>query len=255
MGEMVLGGLITHGTAPSDVTAAVRRPEQAAHLSDQYGVSATDAATATATAEVLVLAVKPQDMAALLDEIAPVVRSGVVVISLAAGLPATFFEARLPGARVVRTMPNTPGRVGAGVTAIAPGASADAAAVAITHQILETVGIVVDVAEAQLDLVTAVSGSGPAYVFLLAEALHDAAVELGLAPDLAARLVRQTVIGAAALLDASEATPEALRASVTSKKGTTDAAITVLEDRGARAAMVAALEAAVARAKELSAQA
>jgi pyrroline-5-carboxylate reductase len=137
------------------------------------------------------------------------------------------------------------------MTAVAPGASADEAAVAATNVILRTVGKVVDVDESQLDLVTAVSGSGPAYVFLLAESMRDAAIELGLDPELAATLVRQTVVGAAALLKASDVPPEDLRARVTSKKGTTDAAVTMLEQQGVREAMLEGMRAAVMRANEL----
>jgi pyrroline-5-carboxylate reductase len=253
MGEMVLGGLLRDGTAASDVVVSVRRPERAAELAVKYAVEVVDAASAAATANVVVLGAKPQDMSALLEQIGSAVQPNAVVISLAAGLPTTYFEARLPQARVVRTMPNTPGTVGEGMTAVAAGASADAEAVAVTHEVMGTVGRVLDVAESQIDLVTAVSGSGPAYVFLLAESMREAAVELGLDPTLAAELVRQTVIGAAALLKASEAPPEQLRARVTSKNGTTHAAVTVLEDRGIRSAMTEAMAAAVARAKELSA--
>ena len=253
MGEMVLGGLLSHGTDPANVVVSVRRPERAAELSATYAVEVVDAASAAAHADVVVLGAKPQDMSALLAEVADAVASGAVVISLAAGLPTTYFEARLPQARVVRTMPNTPGTVREGMTAVTAGVSADAASVAITHQVMGTVGRVLDVPESQIDLVTAVSGSGPAYVFLLAESMREAAVELGLDPALAAELVRQTVIGAAALMKDSAASPEQLRAWVTSKNGTTHAAVTVLEGRGIRSAMTEAMAAAVARAKELSA--
>jgi pyrroline-5-carboxylate reductase len=253
MGEMVLGGLLSHGTERPDVVVSVRRPERAAELGGKYGVDVTDAAGAAAAAHVLVLGAKPQDMSGLLAEITSIIEPGAIVISLAAGLPTTYFEAHLPQARVVRTMPNTPGTVGEGMTAVAAGASADATAVAVTHRILGTVGRVVDVDEAQIDLVSAVSGSGPAYVFLLAESMQDAAIELGLESALAAELVRQTVIGAAALLRASDAPPQDLRARVTSKKGTTHEAISVLEARGAREAMTEAMAAAVARARELAA--
>jgi pyrroline-5-carboxylate reductase len=253
MGEMVLAGLLNHGTDVADVIVSVRRPERAAELRAKYAVDVADAATAVVGAKVVVLGAKPQDMSALLDEVgSAVVEPGAVVISLAAGLPTTYFEARLPQARVVRTMPNTPGTVGEGMTAVAAGVSADAAAVAITHQVMGTVGRVLDVPESQIDLVTAVSGSGPAYVFLLAQSMREAAVELGLDPVLAAELVRQTVIGAAALIKDSDAAPEQLRARVTSKNGTTHAAVTVLEERGIRSAMTEAMAAAVARAKELS---
>jgi pyrroline-5-carboxylate reductase len=253
MGEMVLGGLLRTGIDPADVVVSVRRPERAAELIVTHAVAVADAATAASGADVIVLGAKPQDMSALLAQIADAVQPGAVVISLAAGLPTTYFEEQLPEARVVRTMPNTPGTVGAGMTAVAAGASADAAAIAVVHQVMGTVGRVLDVPESQIDLVTAVSGSGPAYVFLLAESMSQAAVELGLDHELAAELVRQTVVGAAALLNASDVAPEQLRARVTSKNGTTHAAVTVLEERGIRPAMTEAMAAAVTRAKELSA--
>ena len=251
IGEMVLGGLIRSGVDPFDVVVSEHFPERAAELEATYGVRVTDAADAAAGADVLVVAVKPQDMSELLDIVESVIEPDSALITVAAGLTTTYFEARVPQARVVRVMPNLPGTVGEGMTAIAPGKSADAAAVAAAHTILGTVGKAIDVDESQLDLVTAVSGSGPAYVFLLAESMRDAAIELGLTPELAAALVRQTVVGAAALLKASEAAPEDLRARVTSKKGTTDAAVTTLEARGVREAMHDAMQAALVRAKEL----
>lgn len=251
IGEMVLGGLTSAGVAPSDLVVSEQFPERAAQLSEQYNVLVTDAAAAVAGADVIVLAVKPQDMGALLDTVATVIEPDTVIVTVAAGLPTTFFEGYVPQARVVRVMPNLPGTVGEGMTAVAPGASADAAAVDVARSVLGTVGVVVDVDESQLDAVTAVSGSGPAYVFLLAESMRDAAVAIGLDPELAATLARQTVVGAAALLKESESTPEELRARVTSKKGTTEAAVNALEAAEVRTAMVQAMRAAVARAEEL----
>ena len=252
MGEMVLGGLLAHDHNPDHLILAVRRPERGAELEATYGVQTVPAADAVHQADVLVLGVKPQDMGALLDQIAESVRPGTIVISLAAGLRADFFEQRMAQTRVVRAIPNTPGLVGEGMTLLAAGASADEDALATAKRIMRTVGRVVELPQSQLDLATSISGSGPAYVFLLTETMRDAAIANGLDPELASLLARQAVIGAGALLRESSDAPEVLRANVTSKKGMTHEAITTLEARGIREAMTEAVAAAVNRARELA---
>ncbi len=202
----------------------------------------------------LLLAVKPQDIDALLAEIAPAIESRHVVVSVAAGVTTAHIEERLPdGIAVVRCMPNTPALVDQAMTAVAGGAHAGDEHLAVAESLLASVGRVVRVPEHQLDAVTALSGSGPAYFFFLVEAMIDAGILLGLPRALAAELIVQTAVGAATMLRDSGEHPVQLREAVTSPGGTTIAAIRELEIHGVRAALLAAIEAAAIRSRELGA--
>jgi pyrroline-5-carboxylate reductase len=202
----------------------------------------------------LILAVKPQDIDALLAEVAPVIGDDHLVVSVAAGITTAHIEARLPaGVAVVRCMPNTPALVDEAMTAVAAGVHADDAHLALAESLLGAVGKVARVPESQLDAVTALSGSGPAYFFFLVEAMIDAGILLGLPRTLAAELIVQTAIGSAVMLRDSGEHPVQLREAVTSPGGTTIMAIRELEVHGVRAALLAAIEAAAKRSAELGA--
>jgi pyrroline-5-carboxylate reductase len=253
IGEALLSGLIRSGISPADLSFSEQYAERAAALSERYGVSAVTSATAAAEADVVVLAVKPQDIGALASEISPHVRPQTLVVSVAAGISAGYLEPRLPaGARLVRVMPNTPMLVGEGMSVLAAGTHAGEEDLARAETVLGAVGKVVRLSEGQLDAVTALSGSGPAYVFLVAEAMIDAAVLLGLARPVATELAIQTVLGSAVMLRDSGDTPAQLREAVTSPGGTTAAALRRLEDGRLRAVFSDALEAARDRSRELA---
>jgi len=253
MGETLLSGLLRSGRQAGDLLVAERRPERAAELAERYGVEVLDNASAAAKADTLVLVVKPQDMGALLDEIAPHVRPGALVVSLAAGITTAFIEARLAdGVPVVRVMPNTPALVDEGMAALSPGSHCDEPHLAEAEALLRSVGRVLRVPEKQLDAVTAVSGSGPAYIFFVVEAMIEAGVHLGLPRATANELVVQTVVGAAKMLRETGEHPTVLRENVTSPAGTTAAAVRELEDHKVRAAFLTALEAARDRSRALA---
>jgi len=252
MGEALLSGMLRAGRAPADVAVVVRRPERGAELTEAYGVSALTAADAAKNASTLVLGAKPQDMPRLLDEIAPFVNQGQLVISIAAGITTSFIESRLPvEVPVVRVMPNTPALMDQAMSVISPGAFAGEAHLARTEELLSSVGHVLRLPETQQDAATALSGSGPAYLFYLVEAMVDAGILLGLPRRVALELVTQTVYGAATMLRVSGEHPVILRDAVTSPGGTTIAAIRELEVHGVRAAFLAAIEAARDRSREL----
>ncbi|WDG17537.1 pyrroline-5-carboxylate reductase [Microbacterium sp. Clip185] len=212
-------------------------------------------AAAAASAEVVLIGVKPGMVPALLAEIGPHLRPGAIVVSLAAGVTIATFERILgPDAVVVRSMPNTPAVVGKAVTGIARGSRADERAMGVVRSVFETVGAVVEVAEDRIDALSTISGSGPAYVFLLIEKLTEAAVGKGFDPETARLMAEQTFIGAAALLDATGEDPAELRRRVTSPKGTTERAVAVLQDARLEQIFAEATDAALARAKELAAE-
>lgn len=211
-------------------------------------------AWASADADVVVVAVKPGDVAAALEACATSLPEGALVLSIAAGVQLAAIEAAVGNRPVVRAMPNTGALVGKGAAAIAPGTHAGENDLALAERVLGAVGTVQRVPEAQLDAVTGLSGSGPAYVFLLAEALTEAGVLVGLPRPTADALVRQTLLGAATLLTETGETPEALRAAVTSPGGTTAAGLQALEAHGVRAALLDAVEAATQRSRELGDQ-
>lgn len=249
MGEALVGGLVRAGTvAPGDVLVVEpveARRDALADLLPGVGLAAEPAA-----AEGTVIAVKPGDVPAACRSAAEA-GSGRV-LSIAAGVTTMALEAELaPGTPVVRAMPNTPALVGQGAAAIAPGSAASEDDLVWAESLLGAVGTVVRVREPQLDAVTGLSGSGPAYVFLVAEALIDAGVLAGLTREVSHALAVQTLLGAATLLSEGDDGPEALRAAVTSPGGTTAAGLHVLEQRGVRAALLDAVAAATERSKQL----
>ena len=254
MGEALLSGMLRAGVAPDGVIAAVRRDERAEALRDSYGIEVTTAAEAAAKASTLLITVKPQDMAGLLDEIAPVVRTDQLVISVAAGIPTKTIESRLAaGIAVVRVMSNTPVLVDEAMSVISAGPHAREEHLRRAEDLLRPVGKVLRIPESQQDAATALSGSGPAYVYFLVEAMVDAGILLGMSRASALEMVKQAVYGAATMLRESGEHPVILREAVTSPGGTTINAIRELERHGVRAAFLAAIEAARDRGRELGA--
>jgi len=254
MGEIFALGLLRAGWDPEDLALAVRRPERARETEFHTGVKTTlDPAEAASGKRVLVIAVKPKDVPALLVQIRDIVTPEQVVVSLAAGVTIASFESELPGIPVIRSMPNTPAAVDEGMTAYCGSAGADETALADAAVVLGAVGDTIRLSEDLLDAVTAVSGTGPAYVFLLAEAMTEAAIREGLPHHAAERLVHQTLRGSGMLLSGSEKSAFRLRGEVTSPGGTTAAAMHVLEEGGFRALMEDAIQAATRRSRELGA--
>jgi pyrroline-5-carboxylate reductase len=252
MGEALISGLLRAGRAPSGVIAVVRRPEHATHLRDAYGIGVVGAAEAAKGADTLILAVKPQDMPALLDEIAPHIPADRLVISVAAGITTALIERRLGvDVPVVRVMSNTPVLVDEAMSVISPGAHARREHLERAEELLRPVGKVLRIPESQQDAATALSGSGPAYVYFLVEAMVDAGILLGMPRGTALEMVTQAVYGAATMLRETGEHPVILREAVTSPGGTTISAIRELERHGVRAAFLAAIEAARDRGAEL----
>jgi pyrroline-5-carboxylate reductase len=253
MGETVVSGLLRAGRPASDLLVTVRRSERAGELRERYGVDVVTNLEAASKADTLMLVVKPQDMPDLLDEIAPAVRAGQLVISLAAGITTETIEARLPeGVAVVRVMPNTPALVDEGMSAISRGSHCDEEHLVVAEELMGATGRVVRVPEKQQDAVTAISGTGPAYLFFVVEAMIEAGVHLGLPRSTATELVIQTMVGSAKLLRETGEHPTVLRERVTSPGGTTAAAIRELEDHKVRAAFMVALESARDRSRALA---
>jgi pyrroline-5-carboxylate reductase len=256
MGETVLSGLLRAGWDPDDIVATDRRPERQVELRHTYGIRMLDNAEAAAEADTVILVVKPQDMRDLLTEISSVVKPDVLVVSLAAGVDTASIESQLPdGTAVIRVMPNTPAQVDEGMAAISAGSHSDEGHLQHVTEILSATGRVVTVPERYQDAVTAISGSGPAYLFFVVEAMIEAGVHLGLPRDTATELVVQTMLGSAKLLRETGEHPTVLRERVTSPGGTTAAAIRQLEDRAVRAAFMTAMEAARDRSRDLAAAA
>ena len=253
MGETLASGFLRYLTPRPDIVVVEKREDRAQELRELHGVSIADAPAAVEGADVVVLAVKPQDVGSLLDSLGDLIAPGTLVLSIAAGIRSSFIEERLQaGVSVVRSMPNTPARIDRSTTGVSAGASCTAEALALAVRLLESVGAVVEVPEALQDAVTAVSGSGPAYVFYLAEAMIAAGVDLGLDEETARRMVHHTILGAALLLDVSGEKAEELRHKVTSPHGTTAAAISTLEQLQVRQSVIAAVAAARDRSRELS---
>ena len=253
MGETLLAAILRSGHPVADLVISEKRPERAAELRETYGVKVTGNAEAVSTADTVLLVVKPQDVPALLAEISSSVAAGSTVVSLAAGITISTMQAALPdGTAVVRAMPNTPALVGEGMFGISPGPGVTEQQVAEVTALLASGGKVVVVDESKQDGVTAVSGSGPAYVFYLAEAMIAGGVEAGLDEETARTLAAQTLVGAAKLLSESDVTAEELRRRVTSPNGTTAAAIATFDEHGVREALVAGVLACAARSAELS---
>ena len=247
IGEALLAGLVTAGHQPKNLVVAEPNEARARELAEEYGVLVTDVPTAVEGAQYVFVAVKPDIVDSVLRQLARVDDNGDterVTVSLAAGVPIARYENALPaGVPVVRVMPNTPMLVNEAMSAVSPGRHVDPEQLAAVVGLLESVGKVLVVPEKQMDAVTAISGSGPAYVFLLAESMIDAGVALGLTRVQASELAVQTIRGSGILLSDSGISPVDLRAAVTSPGGTTAAAIRVLEENGARAAMYRATEA------------
>ena len=254
MGETLLSGLVRAGRPVAELLVGEKRPERARELEEKYAVSVVSNLDATKRADTLALVVKPQDMESLLEEIGGEVRPGQLVVSLAAGITTDFLEARLPaGTAVVRVMPNTPALVDEGMAAIAAGSHCDEEHLAVAEALLSATGHVVRVPEKQQDAVTAISGSGPAYIFFVVESMIEAGVHLGLPRATATDLVVQTVVGSAKMLRETGTHPVVLREQVTSPAGTTAAALRELEIHKVRAAFLAAMEAARDRSRALAA--
>lgn len=256
IGELMLSGLLRAGWPVDRLLATARRPARAAEISARYGIRVVDNLTAVTEADVLAISVKPQDATALLGEIGPKVPADKLVISLCAGLPISFFARRLAeGTPVVRVMTNTPALVDQAMSAISAGPYANGEHLALAEEMFTPLGVTLRVPEVQQDAVTALSGSGPAYFYLLVEAMVDAGILLGLPRQVAHDLIVQTAIGSSIMLRDSGEHPVKLREAVTSPAGTTISAIRELENHGVRAALLAALEAARDRAREIAAQA
>jgi pyrroline-5-carboxylate reductase len=254
IGETLLSGLLRSGWPADKLMATARRQERATELAERYGIRMVDNVVAVTEADVLAVAVKPQDAPALMADLGPKVPSDKLVITLCAGLPTSFFTKWLPeGTPVVRVMTNTPALVDEAMTAISAGAHATTEHLALAEEMFKPLGRTLRLPESQQDAVTALSGSGPAYFYLLVEAMTDAGILLGLPRQVAHDLIVQTAIGSAIMLrDSGEHTVK-LREAVTSPAGTTISAIRELENHGVRAALLAALEAARDRARELAA--
>ncbi len=253
MGETLLSGLIRAGRSAEDLVVTTRSPERANELVAKYGVRAMSNTEAADLAETVVLVVKPQDMGGLVNEVRDHIKPGDLVVSLAAGITTQFLESRLQdGVAVVRVMPNTPALVDQGMAAISPGRSVDEAHLAEASELLRSCGRVVQVAEKHQDAVTAISGSGPAYIFYVVEAMIEAGVVLGLPRPTSTELVVQTLYGAAAMMRETGQHPTVLREQVTSPGGTTAAALRQLDDHKVRAAFITAMEAAAERSHQLA---
>ena len=256
MGETVLSGLLRAGWHADQIVATDRRLERQHELTARYGIKMLENTDAVAEADTVILVVKPQDMSELLSEISQSLKPGTLVVSLAAGVDTTFIESRLPeGVAVVRVMPNTPAQVDEGMAAISPGSHSTQDHLDRVTEILSATGRVITVPERYQDAVTAISGTGPAYLFFVVEAMIEAGVHLGLPRDTATELVVQTMLGSAKLLRETGEHPTVLRERVTSPGGTTAAAVRELEDHKVRAAFLRAMEAARDRSRELAAAA
>jgi pyrroline-5-carboxylate reductase len=255
LGQSLLRGFLSSDwRTPDDLVATARHAEHLDELREKYGVEATtDNAAAVQGAGLVIIAVKPQDMPTVLAEIAPVVTSEQTLLSVAAGTRTAFIEGHLPeGARVVRSMPNAPALVHEGIAGLCAGAHARDEDVALAEEALNHLGASVRVDEKDMDAVTALSGSGPAYFALLTEAMIEAGLLLGLSREVSTRLVVQTMFGSALLLRDEQMHPVELREAVTSPGGTTTRAIRELERSGVRAAFLNAINAATERSRELS---
>ncbi len=270
MGEALLSGLLRAGRQVKDMVVAEKYPDRAKYLSEKYSVFVTSVSDAVENAAYVIVAVKPTDVEGVVDEVAEAATHAEtdtaeqVFVTIAAGVSTAYYEAKLPaGAPVIRVMPNAPIVVGGGVSALAPGRFATPEQLKEVSAIFDSVGGVLTVAESQLDAVTAVSGSGPAYFFLMVEALVDAGVASGLSRAVATDLVVQTMAGSAAMLlerldqvdaaggAAMDTTAAQLRATVTSPAGTTAAGLRELERGGLRSAVANAVEAAKTRSEQL----
>lgn len=254
MGEALLSGLLRAGMPGAELLVCEKRAERAAELLERYAVSVVPETAAVAPADTVVLVVKPQDMVDVLTDLTPHLRAGQLLVSLAAGITTGFIEQHVPdGVVVVRVMPNTPALVDEGMAAISGGTHCTPEHLDRVEHLLRATGRVLQVPEKYLDAVTAISGSGPAYIFFVVESMIEAGVHLGLPRSTASELVVQTVVGSAKLLRETGEHPTVLRERVTSPGGTTAAAVRQLENHKVRAAFITAMEAARDRSRELAA--
>ena len=254
MAEALIRGLVKGGHVPANrITASAPRNERLAELAEAYGIAVTrDNREVVRAASIVVLSVKPQILDKVLREIGTEIKPGTLVISIAAGVDTeTIEEALADGVRVVRAMPNTPALVGAGATAISAGKHASDEDLAMARAVFDAVGITVQLDESHLDAVTGLSGSGPAYIFLILEALADAGVKVGLSRRNAQRLAAQTVMGSAKMLLETDEHVGRLKDMVTSPGGTAIAGLHTLEEGGLRTTLINAVETATKRAREL----
>ena len=253
MAEAMIRGLLRGQVfTPKQVTASAPRQERQRELAEKYGIHATGDNRQAARQSIVVLSVKPQILSRVLDEISGTVSAESLVISIAAGVPVAVIQSKLrPETRVVRAMPNTPALVDAGATAIARGEHARESDLEDAKRIFDAVGVTVVLDESLLDAVTGLSGSGPAYVFLILEALSDAGVKVGLSRRTAQLLAAQTLLGSAKLLIETNEHPGRLKDMVTSPGGTAITGLHTLEHGGLRTTLMNAVEAATRRSREL----
>lgn len=253
MAEAMIRGLLRGGDfSPDQITASGPREERMRELRQQYGINATTDNHEPSRAQIVVLSVKPQILSRVLDQVGASISPDALVISIAAGVPVAAIEGRLAsGTRVIRAMPNTPALVDAAATAIAGGEHAREADLEDARRIFDAVGVTIVLEESQLDAVTGLSGSGPAYVFLILEALSDAGVKVGLSRRNSQLLAAQTLLGSAKLLLETGEHPGRLKDMVTSPGGTAITGLHTLESGGLRTTLMNAVEAATKRSREL----
>jgi len=252
MAEALIRGLLRGHFEAGQITASGPREERMAELRERFGINATTDNRQPAAADIVVLSVKPQILSRVLEDVGGLIRADSLVISIAAGVPIAAIQARLAeGVAVVRAMPNTPALVDAAATAIASGEHAQPADLEEAKRIFDAIGITVILEESQLDAVTGLSGSGPAYVFLILEALSDAGVKVGLSRRTAQLLAAQTLLGSAKMLIETNEHPGRLKDMVTSPGGTAITGLHTLEEGGIRTTLMNAVEAATKRSREL----
>ena len=253
MGEALIAALINFGIKASSICVSEKRADRAEELITRYGICVCDLATNVGKSDVLLLVVKPQDMAAVLDEIKGFIKGGSLVITFAAGKSTSFISSHLgTNNPVVRVMPNTPSLVGVGMSGISRGAGVDDSQATFVSAFLGATGKVVEVTDDLQDAITATSGSGPAYFFAFAEHMIEGAMALGLSKEVATTLTAQTMLGAATLLDQSGKSATTLRENVTSPNGTTAAALASLNESDLAGIVAKAMKAARDRSQELA---
>ncbi len=253
MGEAIIAALLRSGGAkPGDIVACDVSEARRAHLASTHGIAVEADPQSAAAADTVVLAVKPQDFEAACAPLAPVLRPEQTVVSIMAGVTVRKLRRALKHAAIVRAMPNTPGQIGAGFVAWTGTPEVSESGRRAVAELLATLGVAVEVPdEKYVDMATAVSGSGPGFVYLVIEALIDGAVEIGVGRDLATQMVTETVLGSAKYMQVTGEHPAALRNRVTSPGGTTAAGLSEMEAHGVRAGLAAAVAAAYERALEL----
>lgn len=252
MGEALISGWIASGVAPGDIAVVDPTPARVEELEKRHGVHGAGIEDAARSAKTIVIAVKPQQVPGVLDDLRSHISREALVVSIASGVTLARLEDALPGTAVVRVMPNTPALVGKGMAGVIPGSLATDGQVALVTQLFDDVGRSVLTDEAHLDALTALSGSGPAYLFYIAEAMIEGGVHQGLSRAEATQLVNQTFVGSAALLAESGRSATQLREMVTSPGGTTAAALRALDDHGVRSAFLDAVERCRLRSAEMA---